>query len=196
MILSTYCKDLSLISNYGENNHIENTALKMEMWNVPRHRFEFEYTSIPIKTISEQRAMFSYLDQLKQGYNTFIWNPPIYGTPSGTGSINPSVAATSAGSLTVLIDETLPGGDIVLPGDLVKFSNHTKVYTAASTLNSGNTTLTLNTPLQADLANGDTLITSNVEFTLIADPTYEAQKITRTGGDLYTTFGARFIEKL
>lgn len=196
-LLTQYCKNLTVKSNYGENNTNQSDALAVEVWNVKRHRFEFDYESIPIKDLSIQRMMNFTLDEMLESRKTLVWSPPVVGQNAGTGISNPSVAATGAGATSVIIDGTLqPGNPLIARGDFIKFSNHSKVYMSRSDVSASNNILELNTPLKTNLSNSDSVITSNVEFTLIMDPDFDSGGFGRKAGDLYTTFSARFIEKL
>ena len=193
MILDTYCKSLTLTSNHPVSFN-QTSNLKVETWATPSHRFELDYSTVPIKGAREQRAMFAYLEGLRQGIEVFTWVLPIYGEPSGDANSDPSVSATTAGSMTVAIDGTISSDSFLLPGDLIKFSNHNKVYMVKNTITLSNQIIELNSPLQADLSTSDVVITRNVAFTLRADPDFEGQSMSRMGGDLFTTFKARFIE--
>ena len=195
MILDDYCKQLTLTSNHPTTSN-ESSNLMVEVWATPSHRFELDYTTVPIKGIREQRAMFAYLESLRQGINTFTWVLPVYGEPSGDANNNPSVAETGAGSMSVIIDGSINSDEFLLPGDMIKFSNHNKCYTVTQPVSLSSQVIHLNAPLQVDLTSTETVITRNVAMTLKVDPTFEGQSISRTGGDLFTSYTARFIEDI
>lgn len=196
-LLTNYCKDLKVMSNYGEDNTNQSDSLKIEVWDVPRHRFEFDYMSIAIKDLSVQRQFYAFFESLERSKSSFTWRPPVIGDNIGTGFNNPSVAATSAGATSVTIDGIVePGQPLLAAGDYLKFSNHSKVYMSMTNVTDATPVIELNTPLVTDLTTSDNVITSNVEFTLIKDPSFESGGFSRKAGDLYTSFPMRFIEKL
>lgn len=121
-------------------------------------------------------------------YETFTVVPPNLATPQGTQLADTAVSANrSAGSTSVPISGAGAGKTFKV-GDILKFSNHAKVYmlTADATANgSGVATLTITPPLvSAITATTTTVKHANVPFTVAM--TNELQEINTNVAGYYT----------
>jgi len=194
MILTDYCKDLTLSSNHPVDFN-QSASLGVETWSVPAHRFELDWSSTPIFSNVEQRKLFAYLDNLKKGQVTFNWLLPIHSEPNGLANANPFLfQSASAGQTSVVIEKSDEVYSFLSMGDLIKFSNHTKVYMVTNEVAGENPTVELNAPLKVGLSVSDSMITRNVEMTVRADPDFDGASYSRKAGDLHTSFTARFLE--
>lgn len=194
-ILNQYCRKIELLSDTSIDSN-ESRALHVEVWEIPTHRWRVKYTSNPINGTAAQRQMFVFFNSLKNGAVPFSWSIPIHNEPAGLANSNPLVLqATAAGSETVKLNATLPT-DFLLPGDMVKFSNHDKVYYCMNTVEGVNPTIQLNCALKKPVDHTTTLITRNVAIKFVLNPKQSTPGLARSIGSFSEPFTAEFIEKL
>ena len=131
--------------------------------------------SYPPMTTAEVRPVKAFLAQLKGGLNEFDIILPDISTPLGTATANPfdmrSAASVGATSASVRFadsstDDSTEGATKYLkPGDLIRFSGHSKVYmiTADATSDSaGHVTLNFQPALISAVSINDTVTTNDV----------------------------------
>ena len=113
-------------------------------------------------TQTQQRQLFGFIEQMRGPLTAFNLQLPDYladSTGDFTGTITVATN-TSAGATSIPITSSAANGVVILrAGDLIRFSNHNKVYTVASTVTavSGNETLTLSQPLRSAVTTSHTI---------------------------------------
>lgn len=131
--------------------------------------------SYPPMSTAEARPIKAFIAQLKGGLNDFDVILPEISTPQGTATSNPfdmrSSAAAGATSVSVRFadsstDDSSEGATVYLkPGDLIRFSGHTKVYmvTGDVTSNSaGELTINFQPGLVSAVSVNETITTNDV----------------------------------
>jgi len=131
--------------------------------------------SYPPMSTAEVRPIKAFIAQLKGGLNDFDVTLPDISTPQGTATANPfdMRASAAAGATSVSVrfadsstDDSTEGATVYLkPGDLIRFSGHTKVYmiTADATSDSaGHVTLNFQPGLTSAVSVDDTITTNDV----------------------------------
>lgn len=199
-LLSEYCRDLDLISNFP-SYHNESPSLHVEVIEIPSHRWDLKYKSIDIEGLGKQREFFMLLNSFKAG-KPFTWKLPIHSDPIGEAGGAPTVITNyPAGSEEIeVINGSLNQQDWLHAGDLIQFNNATKVYAVMETVstdNAGKATVRLNAPLAKDIVSTTSVRTKDIEFTLIYKP--ESKKVTysRIAGDLDAqSYELEFVELL
>lgn len=191
-LLNKYAKNLEFRS-WIPIEFNENSSGRFEVWDQQSQRWEMTYDSIDISGHQDQRAMFAFLNSLRNGVNFFDWELPLHSDPVGTAGINPLVNPVASGSYTVSVIVSNPNDDFLYPGDIIRFSNHNKVYQVNRMI--GNV-VTLNTPLQKPLKGDEQMITRNVTVRTMLKPGTEPVIYNREAGDLDASFSAEFVEKL
>lgn len=103
-------------------------------------------------------------------YETFTYIPPVLGTPRGAVGGTPLVnGAHSAGDNTIATDGWPNSTLVFKAGDFVKFAGHNKVYMVtanATSSGAGAVTLTIEPPLNSALVNNESIIATNIPFTV------------------------------
>jgi hypothetical protein len=127
-----------------------------------------QYWSFSLKSPKKERAdvMVDYAFLVTQNgqADTFTIVPPVVtdarGTASGTLTNDATVAAGQSAC------QTDGGSGTLKKGDLIKFSNHTKVYmvTADVTISGTNDAISFYPPLVTGLTNSTTVTYDNVPF--------------------------------
>ena len=127
-----------------------------------------QYWSFSLKSPKKERAdvMVDYAFLVTQNgqADTFTIVPPVVtdarGTASGTLTNDATVAAGQSACQTDV------GSGTLKKGDLIKFSNHTKVYmvTADVTISGTNDAISFYPPLVTGLTNSTTVTYDNVPF--------------------------------
>ena len=138
------------------------------------HRYGFKIQTPRLNVYNETPLLRAFLDEV--GYNgTFTVSIPHLSASKGNASGSPRVkSAVPAGSKKIRVANTNPGtANFSLPGDMLSFSGHSKVYMSASgrTYNSnssGEFDLYLTKPLLRPLAANESISFSPV-FTVIPD---------------------------
>lgn len=123
---------------------------------------------------------------------------PGHDAPLGVATGAPVVdGAHVAGDSTVAIRGFTPSTAAILKaGTVLKFGNHSKVYMLNSDVDSdinGETTLNLDIPIIEALAGGESLIITNVPFTVKVDGEIQAW---RTKSPRLSRYTADLIEKI
>ena len=128
-----------------------------------------------------------FLAKLRGQYNTFTIIPPNLANPLGTQIADTTVATGQAvGAITVPISGAT-SGNTFKAGDVLKFSNHDKVYmlTDDATASGGGTaTLSFMPPLVTAITTSHTVKHKNVPFTMAL--TNSLQEMQTSVTDLYT----------
>ena len=131
-----------------------------QMWS-----FTIAYPPISSDNI---RNILGAIAKARGSYQTFTVTPPNLSTPRGTQTSNTTVATTTAvGATSVPI--TGASTNTFKAGDILKFSNHTKVYTITddTTAVAGAATLSISPPLIVQVTGSSTTVQhSNVSFTV------------------------------
>ncbi|MFZ6040282.1 hypothetical protein ACOV11_07185 [Vibrio natriegens] len=198
MSWSRFCKDVELVSNHPHYSN-ESPSLHTELLEIPSHRYELNYTSVKVnKGSSKARQLWLLLESLKSTV-PITWKPPIISDIYGSGG-NGIAAETPSGSTTINCRNAPANVTWLAAGDLINFSNHTKVYMVtedAVTDNAGVTTLTINCPLKQALPDNTTVIGTGAEFTLVKRPGSKPQSFELKAGKVRSTFSEiEFIELL
>ena len=191
-------KDVSL-NSVNPNFYSENRALIGHARKIPAHRFEVVFKTVPINpTLAGQ--VWAFTNQLEGQFNTFTVILPIHSNPFGSLTSNPSVNSVTLAGVYSINVKGLPAssGGLLLPGDHINFSGHTKCYVVAQSLNSdglGNGVLTLSNPLLQSISTNEVINAVNVPFTLRlrADKAVFASKVSEQG---YSAFSFDCIEAL
>lgn len=200
-LLTDYCRTLNLKSNRPVSFNTT-TGLRTEVWEIPSHRWEIEYESIEIQGFQNQRAMMAFLDSLQRGVQTFNWQLPLHGEPGGVADVNADLvlnADSGDDGVAISTTGTSDHNNYLKIGDLVKFSNHSKVYMVSdyTTNTTTEAVVKLNCPLQKPLTVGvTTMQVRNVQMLLMLKPDSDLLTFGRSAGNLDAGFEAMFIEKL
>lgn len=194
-LLDKYCRKLTPGSNIPVTFN-ESMNLSVEVWDQQFQRWEYEWESIGVTELLEQRLLWAELNRLKNGAVEFEWVIPLFNEPLGLADTNPNVFDTSSGAKKVQIDHN-SGTDVFLQvGDSIRFSNHSKVYMVMAPVTGFNPFIELNCPLKVELTSTETVQTSNVAVTLIMEPGDEPIEYPREAGDFDTYYSAKFVEKI
>jgi len=142
-----------------------------------RWALELDY---PPMTRAEFAPLFAFSVAQKGQYQTFTYQPPIYsdtsGTATGTLLVN-NASGYSVGDSTVATDG-LTG--TLKAGDFIKFAGHDKVYMLTA---DGSTTLTIEPPLNATVADDEAVTYNDVPFTVAF--VNDSQSFGRGAADLH-----------
>ncbi|MER2493362.1 hypothetical protein [Catenovulum sediminis] len=194
-ILNQFCRSIELKSN-TPNTFFESQSLHIETWSIPSHRWEVEYKSNPINGTENQRKMWVFLNSLKSGSVEFDWEIPIHSVPQGSAHSNAMVFQDyNAGVTEFRLLGTL-GDNFLIAGDLLKFSNHNKVYMVVEDVSGTNPIVKVNCPLKHAVTSSTIVITRNVAFKMILKPNTQIVSYSRSVGSFSEPFSAQFIEKL
>lgn len=128
----------------------------------------------PPMTRDEFAPLMGFIASQQGEFGTFTVVVPHLAIPFGSWVGAPVVSgAISAGTAAVPLSGFTPNAlGVAKSGDLIKFTNHNKVYmvTASVSANAGGlATIVLNTPLVAPLANAEIVIHNNVPLTVSLD---------------------------
>ena len=136
--------------------------------------WSFKLKSPPLSR-SDFNAIYSFIVQQDGQVEAFTVVPPVISSTTGTAAGTVTVAdvntvdplmGTSAGSSSVGVSG---GTGTLKKGDLIKFSNHNKVYMLTSDLDidgSGNGSFTIEPGLVASVADDETIVYGDVQFTV------------------------------
>ncbi len=135
----------------------------------------------PSMSRAEFMADYSFLVQLDGQVTSFTIIPPEIGSARGTASGTLTNDATVAAGQSAC--QTDGGSGTLLKGDLIKFSNHDKVYmvTADRTISGTNDAINFYPPLVTGITNGTTVTYDNVPVKVYMDKD-EVKFITQTDG--------------
>lgn len=149
-------------------------------------------------TQAQQRQLFGFMEEMRGPLTTFDLQLPDYladSTGAFTGTITVATN-TAAGSTTVPITSAASNGVVVLKaGDLIRFSNHNKIYAVAAdvTAVAGNETLTLTQPLRSAVTTSHTITHKDVSVS-VRFASDNAEFFTDVS--LYPSFVIEFVEVL
>tara|TARA_R100001591_G_scaffold115935_1_gene132154 strand:- start:1622 stop:2059 length:438 start_codon:yes stop_codon:yes gene_type:complete len=132
-------------------------------------------------TRAEFMADYSFLVQLDGQVTSFTIIPPEIGSARGTASGTLTNDATVAAGQSAC--QTDGGSGTLLKGDLIKFSNHDKVYmvTADKTISGTNDAINFYPPLVTGITSSTTVTYDNVPVKVYMDKD-EVKFITQTDG--------------
>tara|TARA_Y100001938_G_scaffold150670_1_gene242728 strand:- start:2431 stop:3015 length:585 start_codon:yes stop_codon:yes gene_type:complete len=135
----------------------------------------------PSMTRAEFMADYSFLVQLDGQVTSFTIIPPEIGSARGTASGTLTNDATVAAGQSAC--QTDGGSGTLLKGDLIKFSNHDKVYmvTADKTISGTNDAINFYPPLVTGITSSTTVTYDNVPVKVYMDKD-EVKFITQTDG--------------
>ena len=151
-------------------------------------RFKLQSPSL---SRADMMADYSFIVQLDGQLTGFTIIPPGIGSARGTASSTWGIDTTTStdplqspaiGSSNVALDNT--GGGTLLKGDLIKFSNHDKVYMVTADTNVDGSTksrLSFYPPLIAAVAADTTVVYDNVPIKVFQDKD-QIKFITQTNG--------------
>lgn len=138
----------------------------------------------PLMTKSDFMADYSFLLQQGGSYDSFTIVPPGMGSSEGTASGTSTVTETYAAGVTSVRANGASG--TLKKGDLIKFSNHNKVYMLTADVNmdaSSEDTIAFYPPLTVAVNNTTTIIYDNVPVTVFLDS--NQQKFTTQADGYY-----------
>jgi len=156
--------------NWMSNNNIVTTETltnKIYSKDIGGH-----YWSFTLQSVAMERADFgtiwAFLIQQKGTYDTFYVKPPEISSTAGTfnnssGTNLPLTATAAVGASTITVTPT--GTGTLKAGDLIKFSNHDKVYVITenkSLTNSTQTTINIFPELITALTLSEYALTNDV----------------------------------
>ena len=206
MAFYDYVKFLNFKCN---TNNVLNKTLngKTYVTNFGNNYWSFDIKTVPITRTQWHSDFFDFYDTETTAKNTTFLLPVLNdaeGTVSGTLSVldDSSTApeySVSVGETKIPVNGTAEG--TLLAGDLIKFSNHSKVYMLSQDTNldgSSIDVINIVPPLVASVgpADGSTLVTityDNVPITVIAEDDIIEFKTDITG---YYSFQQKFREVL
>ncbi len=135
----------------------------------------------PSMSRAELMADYSFVVQLDGQVTSFTIIPPEIGSARGTASGTLTNDATVAAGQSAC--QTDGGSGTILKGDLIKFSNHDKVYmvVADKTISGTNDAINFYPPLVTGITNSTTVTYDNVPVKVYMDKD-EVKFITQTDG--------------
>lgn len=117
----------------------------------------------PIMTRAEFEPIYTHMRKQRGSYGTWTFIDPAKATPQGTITGTAQVVgAHSAGDTTINIDGWT--GTLVA-GDILKFANHSLVYTVVENA-TGPTTITIEPPLEEALVDNEGVTYTSVPYTV------------------------------
>jgi len=175
---------IKFINFKNNTNNVLNKTLngKTYVTNFGNSYWSFDIKTVPITRTTWHSDFFDFYDTETTAKNTTFLLPVLNdaaGTVSGTVSVLDD--SSTAPEYSVSVGETkIPvsgGSGTLLAGDLIKFSNHSKVYMLSEDTNldgSSIDVINITPPLVSSVAppDGSTLVTityDNVPITVIAD---------------------------
>ena len=175
---------INFINFKNNTNNVLNRTLngKTYVTNFGNSYWSFDIKTVPITRTTWHSDFFDFYDTETTAKNTTFLLPVLNdaaGTVSGTVSVLDD--SSTAPEYSVSVGETkIPvsgGSGTLLAGDLIKFSNHSKVYMLSEDTNldgSSIDVINITPPLVAGVgpADGSTLVTityDNVPITVVAD---------------------------
>ena len=133
-------------------------SLKRQVRSNGTHRWVLDITYPPMAR-AEFMPLWAFCNDQNGQYEEFTYTPPLYKDTQGTCSTCTVNGSHTAGDTS--IDVNITG--TLLAGDFIKFTGHDKVYTLTG---DATTSLSIHPALQSDLTNAETVIYSNVPFTV------------------------------
>jgi hypothetical protein len=157
------------VSSFTPTLVSQTQSLKRQVRRRGGHRWAFDVNFPPMNR-SEFAPVYAFCIAQRGQFETFTFVPPVVSDPQGTATGTPLVnGAQSAGDNTIVTDGWSNSITCLKAGDFVKFAGHNKVYmvTADATSDgSGNSTLTIEPPLLADVADDESITVADVPFTV------------------------------
>ncbi len=136
---------------------------------IDNQRFAFTVQIVTAKRSDVYGELMAFIMKQRSGKENFTIIPPeiknARGSETGTLAVN---GVHSAGDTTIDIDgHTADTAGSLKAGDFIKFA-HSKVYMVVedATSSSNASTVTIEPPLVADLANNETILYDNMPFTV------------------------------
>ena len=199
---------INFINFKNNTNNVLNRTLngKTYVTNFGNSYWSFDIKTVPITRTTWHSDFFDFYDTETTAKNTTFLLPVLNdaaGTVSGTVSVLDD--SSTAPEYSVSVGETkIPvsgGSGTLLAGDLIKFSNHSKVYMLTEDTNldgSSIDVINITPPLVSSVAppDGSTLVTityDNVPITVMAEDDIIEFKTDITG---YYSFQQKFREVL
>lgn len=150
------------------NNRISRAVSgKVQRLKVGAQFWSFKLKSPPLEK-NAFREIFPFIVKQDGQFGTFTVVPPVVSSTTGTasGTIT-STAAVAAGALTAAVSG---GSGTLKKGDLIKFSNHDKVYMLTENVASAaSATLTFYPNLVTAISNTTTVTYNSVPFKVYFD---------------------------
>jgi hypothetical protein len=158
--------------SWRSNNNIVTTETltnKIFSKDIGGHYWSFTLKSVPLLR-ADFDPIWSFLVQQKGSFDTFTVVPPDINSTKGTftnssGTNLPIGVSASAGATSVIATPT--GSGTLKAGDLIKFSNHDKIYmlTADVTLSNGSAeTLNIFPALISGVTNANDVLTEDISI--------------------------------
>jgi len=113
--------------------------------------------------------IYGFLASQEGRFGSFKYVVPELTTPRGAGTGAPIVAGASESGRVIATSGWANTTIVLKVGDILRFLGHTKVYMVTADVTSdatGLASITLNTPVQKALANGEQVVIHDVEFTV------------------------------
>ena len=139
----------------------ETVSGRMQSRKIGGQKWTFTASYAPM-TRTEFNPVFAYTVSQQGRHGVFTVTPSEISSPSGTVSGTVTCSAAAAGLVSVTI-AGLTG--TFKAGDVIKFSGHTKVYMLTAD-RAGNGAMAFTPPLIAAVSSSDTVIYTNVPFTV------------------------------
>ena len=157
------------VSSFTPTLVSQTQSLKRQVRRRGGQRWAFE-VNFPPMTRAEFAPIYAFCLAQRGQYETFTFVPPVVSDPQGTATGTPLAnGAHSAGDNTIVTDGWSNSITALKAGDFLKFSGHNKVYMVTADAvsdGSGNSTLTVEPPLLAAVADNEAVTVSDVPFTV------------------------------
>jgi len=157
------------VSSFTPTLVSQTQSLKRQVRRRGGQRWAFD-VNFPPMTRSEFAPVYAFCVAQRGQFETFTFVPPVVSDPQGTATGTPlSNGPHVAGDTTIVTDGWSNSITCLKAGDFLKFSGHNKVYMVisdATSDGSGNSTLTIEPPLLASIADNEAITVSDVPFTV------------------------------
>ncbi len=157
------------VSSFTPTLVSQTQSLKRQVRRRGGQRWAFD-VNFPPMTRSEFAPVYAFCVAQRGQFETFTFVPPVVSDPQGTATGTPlSNGPHVAGDTTIVTDGWSNSITCLKAGDFLKFSGHNKVYMVisdATSDGSGNSTLTIEPPLLASVADNEAITVSDVPFTV------------------------------
>lgn len=183
--------DQPTIVTYSENAKSQSRIVGGHLWRLK--------AIFPLMTRAQMAPLFAYAASMRGRLTTFDFVSVSHSTPLGVATGAPKVYGVHLEGVTAITtyDWTPSTTGIMKAGDLIKFSNHSKVYMVTEDADSGGapaySTLNITPPLVNALATDVTLTVSSVPFTVQFEDDPQEWKTNRNS---HSTFTADLVESL
>jgi len=186
----TLTSEQPTFTSFSESGKSQARIAAGHLWNIK--------AVFPAMTRAQVAPLMAFTDSMRGRYTTFTFIPESHSAPLGVATGTPIVSGShSVGDLTIATTGwTASQTGIMLAGDILKFDNHTKVYMIALDADSdgsGDSTITLTSPLIEALVDTEALTVSSVPFTMaLKDDPLEW----KTDRQSHSTYTLELIESL